>query len=121
MLDTLSAMAIRSNWAKPVALIIGLMFLSTLLLSIFGFSFFKDDIYLIPSLVGALWSGLLFSFINIFPSLPKKPNEGLAFFPRIKIHLTRFIFSLLAFAFLAFSLVLILLSFKLFGIWRADF
>ena len=121
MLKGLSSISKRLVWAKPILVVVSLLFVGMLLSSVFGVGYFKDDVYLMPGLVGALWAGLLFNLVNIFPHFPSKPNKDITFFSRLKIWFIRFMFSLLAIVFLVLSVVVVMLSFKLFGIWRADF
>ena len=121
MLKGLSSISKRLVWAKPITVVVSLLFVAMLLSSMFGVGYFKDDVYLMPSLVGALWAGLLFNLVNFSPHFPSKPNKDITFFSRLKIRFIRFMFSLLAIVFLVLSAVVVMLSFKLFGIWRADF
>ena len=121
MLEVLSSISKKLVWTKPITLMITLIFMIMLLSSIFNVGYFKDDTYLIPSLVGALWAGLLFNLVHVFPYLPQKPNKDIALLSRLKLRLIRFIFSFLALGFLVLTVVVVMLSFKLLGIWRADF
>jgi len=121
VLEVLSSISKKLVWTKPITLTITLIFMIMLLSSIFNVGYFKDDIYLIPSLVGALWAGLLFNLVHVFPHLPQKPNKDIALLSRLKLRLIRFIFSFLALGFLVLTVVVVMLSFKLLGIWRADF
>ena len=121
MLEFLSSISKKLVWTKPITLMITLIFVIILLSSIFNVGYFKDDIYLIPSLVGALWAGLLFNLVHVFPHLPQKPNTDIALLSRLKLRLMRFIFSFLALGFLILTVAVVILSFKLLGIWRGDF
>ncbi len=121
MLEALSAISTRLYWTKPIALLLGTVFFGVFVTSIFDLGGFDSDALLIPGLLGVIWSATYYLFLNIFPSVPSRPGVEVKLFTRAKIRFQRGMYYLLGLILVALSVVLLFLSFKLLGIWRAEF
>jgi hypothetical protein len=121
VLETLSAISTRLHWSKPIAMLLGFVFVSLFVLSILNVRGFDSAALLIPSLLGALWSAIYFILLTIFPSVPSSPGKEVNLFTRIKIRLQRGMYYLLGITLVVLTIAIFFLSFKLLGIWRAEF
>jgi len=121
MIDSLEIVAKRFRWSKPLVFMIGLVFLSLFFGSIFGLSGISSDIYLIPSVLGVIWSALFFFLVSTYSYIPPKPTNGTKFFFRVKVHFKRGIYHVLGVVFILLTIAVISLSFKMLGVWRNEF
>lgn len=121
MLDSLILLSSKLRWSKPLVLLLGIIFTGVFAASILDIGRFESEIYIIPSLVGMLWSVLFFVLINTFPYVPPKPTKDLSFFTRLKIRFQRFIYTILGLAILILTIAVLILSLKMFSIWRSAF
>ena len=120
MLETLSSIASRLRWLRPLVLILGLVCLGIFGSSLFDVGYFINEVYLIPSLAGFIWSVLLFIMLNAFVNFPIKPNQKITFFTKIKYWFVRLGYNMLAVIFLLMTVAGLILSFRLFGVWFAN-
>ncbi len=121
MIDKFARISNSLYWLKPIAYVAGFGFIL-----LFGYSvIFRNageaDVYLIPSILGTLWSLLLISVIYTFPNVPEIPSSDDKFFTRVRIRLKRGMYYILGLLFLVLSIAIILLSLKMFGIWRESY
>jgi hypothetical protein len=121
MLNTLSELASKLHWLKPIAYFLGLGTLALVIKSLFFSAANTGDVYLIPGVLGFIWSLLLISMLLIFPGTPGQPVKTDKFFRRIKIRIIRGVYFLLALLFIGLTLAILLLSLKLIGVWRELF
>lgn len=121
MIEALAELSKRIYWAKPVAYLMGFGFFSLFAYAVFSTNANETDIYLIPSVLGVIWSLLFISIVSIFPYVPSKPSSDEKFFKKLKVRFKRAIYHLLGLLFLILTIAVILLSLKMFGIWRADY
>jgi hypothetical protein len=96
---------------------LGLVCLSVFSSSLFDVGYFIEEVYLIPSLTGFIWSVLLFIMLNAFVNMPIKSDGEVGFFTRVKYGLARLGYSILAIIFLLMSVAGLILSFRLFSVW----
>ena len=118
MIEIMSAISRRYPWLKHLSFVLGIPAIAVFTLSLVYSPEF--DAYVIPSTITVLWSLLLYILAVTFPDLPPKPDSEQKFFARFKQRFRRAIFYLMGFVFLFLSIASIYLSFKLFGVWRAD-
>jgi hypothetical protein len=121
VLETLSAISTRLYWSKPIAMLLGFVFVSLFVSSILEVRGFDTEALLIPSLLGSLWSAIYFILLTIFPSVPSIPGKEVNLFTRIKIRFQRGMYYLLGITLVVLTIAIFCLSLKLLGIWRAEF
>jgi hypothetical protein len=121
VLETLSAISTRLYWSKPIAMLLGFVFVSLFVSSILEVRGFDTEALLIPSLLGSLWSAIYFILLTIFPSVPSIPGKEVNLFTRIKIRFQRGMYYLLGITLVVLTIAIFFLSLKLLGIWRAEF
>lgn len=123
MIDRLRTLSLKIFWLKPISYVVafGACWL-------FGYVVLYEpgaskDVYLIPSVVAFLWSVICISIsiVSFFPYVPAKSEKGLVFFRRIKVQLVRFFYHLVLWVFIALSLTIAWLSFRLINVWYASF
>ena len=121
MIDHLSTLIKKVVWLKP------LFFIATVAsFIVFGYVvLFEEgadkDVYLIPSVVVALWSLLWSLLLSVFPYVPRKPDKQQRLFERLKIRFARGCFHIGSWIFCIFSVVAVWLTIKLLSVWRADY
>ena len=121
MIDRLSAFLKKVVWLKPLFFIA-----AAVSFLVFGYVVVfeqgaENDVYLIPSVVVALWSLLCALLLSVFPHVPPRPDGELQFFKRLKIRAARGGFHIGAWIFCVLSAVLVWLSVRMLSVWRADF
>ncbi len=120
MLETLARLAIKLHWSKPLVIVIGACFFGWFCLNIFGVLGTDSDAYLIPSVLGLLWSVLLFFLLTTFLDIPPKPQAEASFLIRLKTRIKRSFYYLLGLIFLLLTIAVSLYSFRMLGIWMSD-
>ena len=121
MIDHLSAFSKKVVWLKP------LFFITTVVaLIVFGYVVLIEegadkDVYIIPSLVGVLWSLVCSFLLSVFPYVPPKPDKQQRFFKRLKIRLARGGYHIGSLMFCVLSASVVWLTLRLINVWRADF
>jgi hypothetical protein len=121
MIDHLSAFSKKVVWLKP------LFFITTVVAFIvFGYVVLieegaDNDVYIIPSIVGVLWSLVCSILLFVFPYVPPKPDKQQRFFKRLKIRLTRGGYHIGSLMFCVLSASVVWLTLRLLNVWRADF
>ena len=121
MIDYLRVFSKNFIWLKP------LFYLTTAAAFIlFGYVIFIEqgtdkDVYIIPSIVGLLWSLVCSLLLSVFPYVPPKPDQQQPFPRRLKIGLTRAGYHIGSLIFCVLSVSVILLTLKLLNVWRTDF
>ena len=121
MINTLGRGARRLQWARPLIFLIGLGSLAVFFCTILDVAGLGTDKYLIPSVIGTLWSAILYFLISTFHRLPAQPNANMSWFSRVKTRLNRAAFYLLGFVLVILTLFAIRTSFSMLGIWRHTF
>ena len=120
MVDLFSALTKKIYWAKPLAIILAIGFAGLLIYSIIFRNTGDPDIFLIPSVIGLLWSLLLLSFTTTFSNLPSKPRSDEKLIKRIKARIMRGFYYIIGLIFLVLTVAIIFLSLKIFGIWHEN-
>jgi hypothetical protein len=121
MLKKLSALSVKLYGLKPFIALLGFACIGLFISSILNLGDFNSDKLMIPSLLGGLWSALYFILLSSFLTIPPKPGSDVKFFAKIKIRLLRGIYYLLGAIFIVLTLVVLVVSFKLLAVWRAEY
>jgi hypothetical protein len=121
MLKILSSISAKLYCLKPFVALFGLICLGVFILSLLNLGYLKSEVLLIPSLLGGLWSALYFILLSAFIAVPPKPESEVKFFTKIKMRLLRGIYYLLGTTFIVLTLAIIMISFKLSSVWRAEY
>ena len=121
MIDHLRAFSKKVAWLKP------LCFMTTATAFIvFGYVvFFEEgadkDVYIIPSIVGALWSLVCSVLLSVFPYVPPKADKQQRLAKRLKIRLARGGYHIGSLMFCVLSASVVWLTVSLINVWRSDF
>lgn len=112
-IDRLNVVATKLQWFKPISIVMAIGFGG-----LAGFIVFtdagiaKNDDYLLPSVVGVVWSILVYGVLSGFAVIPAKPDGSLSWFKRVKARCVRGYYWLLFWLCLATTLVAAHLSIR---------
>lgn len=121
MIDQLRVFSRKVVWLRP------LFFLTTAAaIIVFAYVVFIEnaadkEVYIIPCIVGVLWSLVCLLLLSAFPHVPPKPEVQQRFYKRLKIRLARGCYYIVSLIFVMLSVSALLLTFRLLNVWRADF
>ena len=113
MLEYLQKLSRSLEKLRPFAVMFGVGFLTLTVLSLFSIAPFQQEAFLIFSIMGVLWSAMLFNFIQLFSHIPAKPNDKARFFEKVKLRIKRFFLYCLAMLFMVLTGGVIFLSLRL--------
>lgn len=121
MIDRLSAFSNKAVWLKPLFVIT-----TAAAFIVFGYAVLiaegvDKDVYIIPSIVVALWSLVCLFLLSFFPHVPPKPDKQQALSKRLKILLVRGVYHIGSWIFWGLSVSVVWLTIRLINVWRADF
>lgn len=77
----------------------------------------EQDQWMIPSVLGGVWSLLLVSMLSIFPNVPTKLSRDMGLFRRIKNRVSRFGFYLVGILFIGVSCALVIFTYRMVSVW----
>ena len=80
-----------------------------------------NDVLIIPSIIGVLWSLVCLLLLLIFPYVPPKPDQRLNYVKRLKIRCIRVGYHIGGVVFISLSVSVVWLSLKLLNVWYSDF
>ena len=121
MIESLVGLSKRLFWMKPIIFLIGIGFFGLFLYTLLSTNAIEKDVYLIPSVLGTIWSLLFMSLVSMFSNVPSKPVPSEVFFTKLKIRFKRGLYHCLGALFIVLTIAVIVLSIKMFGVWRADY
>lgn len=121
MIETFSKFAKKYYWLRPILHIVSFAFLALFIYLLLSSESTEKDAYLIPCILGFLWSLLFSSMFSIFPNFPQKVDPEAKFFQRIKQNVVRGFYFLLLVLFVGVSIGVVMLSMKMANIWFADY
>ena len=99
----------------------GVLFLVIVVVIILFSNAREDDKYLIPGVLGILWSLSAYTFISNFQSVPEKAKRPDGFFHRLKRNIHRSWYWIIAFIFTGTTVAAVFLTFRLISIWLNDY
>ncbi len=117
LIDTLRKIAVRIQFLRLPFLLLSLVCLIALVYIVLTSTTHAGDRFLIPSIVGLLWSLSGYAFVLNFRSVPESDRERIGVFKRLTYRLHRFWYWLLALLFFATSLALFFISFRMLRLW----
>ncbi len=117
LLDTIQRTAAAVQGFKRPALVLALLFLLAVLYIVLSSQSHAGDRYLIPCIIGLLWSLSAYAFIINFRSLPPPAEQGAAVLSRLKRRLQRIWYGLLALLFSTATIAVLIVSYRLLATW----
>ena len=121
MIDSFQKFANRLWYLRIVAIGAGVVFLVLVVVIILFSNAREDDKYLIPGLLGFLWSLSAYAFISNFQSVPEKAKRSDGFLHRLKRNIHRSWYWIIAFLFTGTTVAVVFLTFRLVSIWLNDY
>ncbi|MFM1896784.1 MAG: hypothetical protein RLZZ385_1858 [Pseudomonadota bacterium] len=113
MLDHFYKVAMRVQRLLPLLLVVALLALVLAVWVVVESARGSDDSLFIPALLVFSWCVLLLIFSKLFLVVPAAPTGREKFFRRLSIKFRRSLLAILALAFGALTLALLIVSFKL--------
>ena len=121
MIDRFRSIAVAGKRFKPFVIFVGMVAITIFGLEVLGIIGTPgEDVLLIPSIVLSLWAIVLWTMLQSFPGVPERLDKSARFFKRIKSKMVRLSYYLLVILFVATTVMLIWLSFRLLGIWYGE-
>ena len=121
MIDHLRVFSKKIAWLQPLILLTTVAAVIVFAYVVLTENGAAKEVYVIPCVVGVLWSLVSLLLLSTFPHVPAKPEKQQRFFQRLKISLVRGCYYIASFIFVILSSTALLLTFKLLNVWRADF
>jgi len=121
MIDKLQRFAQAIQMFRRPSMAVGLLSLASIVVIIFVSESHEEDRFLIPSFVGLIWAVSTYAFIVTFRSVPEKASETLRFFSRLKRNINRGWYWLISAVFLAATMAVILVTYRIVSIWLRDY
>jgi hypothetical protein len=112
MLERLHQIAIRLIAFKPLV-IFGILLFSILTMISLITTNPESDSFLNASILGTIWTLLLYSFLQLFQSIPRLPDASDGFFKSIIVKIKRGLYFLLSLAIIMTTIALLWMSFRL--------
>lgn len=120
MIDVFQKLAVRMRPLRFVAVGGGVVFLAVTAAVTLHSDSWDGDHYLVPAMVGLLWSLSAYAFIQTFQSVPAIGGRDLGFWHRARRFIHRGWYWLLAALFSITTVALIFLTSRLIAIWFND-
>ena len=114
MIEALQKIAVRLRPLMPVAVLLGV---AGCALFTWSAVTVKNDGYLAPGLLAALWGAWLFTLISGFSAVPPPARQQQPLRKRLRIQLARAGYTLMAWIILASGLVALFMTFRLLALW----
>ena len=121
MIDRLKKIASSLQFLRIPSIVLGLVSLVLMIAITVGSTTHEEDYYLIPSVVGLVWSMITYSFLVNFDSVPNKSDSSWKLFDRLKRNVVRAEYWFLGAVFILATLGAILVSYRMVIIWLRDF
>jgi hypothetical protein len=121
LIDTLQRFAARTQPLRSWLLLLSGIFFLALLYTVVTSTTHSGDLFLVPAIIGLLWSLSSYAFILNFRSVPRWNKEENGFFKRLKLRLSRLWYWVLASLFFGTTLALLLVSIRLVRVWMQDY
>ncbi len=121
MIDTLNRWANRLSPLKLPAMMASLCLLAVAIAIVLGVGAPAGEPFLIPSIVGFVWSLSIYAAIVTFQVIPRGVREGDGFVKRIKIRLHRLWYWIIGWVLIGTTAVSVVLVFRLARVWLQDY
>jgi branched-subunit amino acid permease len=121
MIDTLGKIARALSILRLPTIAVGLACAGALVIIIFTSQSHEEDRYLIPSLVGVVWAIATYIFLGSFSAVPPKPTTSWSFFRRVRRHVVRAWYGVLAIVYFTTSGFALWITSRLLSIWIRDY
>ena len=117
MLDALAALAKRSRGLQPFAYGVAAASVVGFLTSLISGDGSSHNPYLIPSIVGFLWSLIAVLLASLFSRVPPIPSNSSGRIARLKSRFWRLLYHLASVLFVLLTGAVLITSYRLLSIW----
>lgn len=121
MIDRFQRIAQTIQWLRLPSVTLGLGCLAAIVVIIFTSASHEEDRFLIPAFIGLLWAISTYSFVTTFRAVPEQAGKGMGFFRRLKRRLHRAWYWSIGLLFIATTLSIMFLSYRMVAIWFRDY
>lgn len=121
MIDKLKKIADAVQFLRLPSVALGLICLITVTTIIFVSNSQKGDFFVIPSVVGLVWSMTTYSFLVYFRTVPEKSDQSWNFIKRMKRRILRAGYWIMGMLFIVTTIGAIFVSFRMLNIWVRDY
>jgi hypothetical protein len=121
MIDKLKEIAEALQFLRIPAVILGLASLVAAITIIVSSKSHEEDFYLIPSVVGILWSLTTYSFLAGFRTIPPKADPSWKFFKRLRRRTARAGYWLLGIVAVGTTIGALFVSYRMIAVWLRDY
>jgi hypothetical protein len=117
MLETLARLSAMLSKGSKLVVSFGFLSLLLLIYSQIFLPIAEQNIIAMPCLLAIIWSLLFNLLIKLFQNIPRKATLEQFIFKRWKQHILRSFYHAVAAGYLLLSIVIIYLTYKMFGVW----
>jgi hypothetical protein len=121
MIDKLKEIAEALHFLRIPSVVLGLVSLVAMMTIVVSSKSHDEDFYLIPSLVGVLWSITTYSFLVAFRTVPSKADQSWKFIRRLKRNVIRGGYWLLGVIVIGTTIGALFVSYRIIAIWARDY
>lgn len=121
LIDKLQKLSHTASFLRWPAVAIGVGCVVVLVYTVSTSTSAEGDRYLIPSIVGLCWALSTASLITTFRHVPPQAESGSGVFRRLARAIHRGWYWLIGLAFIATSIGVIVVTWRLMRVWLADF
>lgn len=121
MIDKLRSLSQSIQFLRYPAIGVGIFCLVSAIYIVFTSRTTEGDFYLVPSILGFLWSISTLSLLMTFHSVPEKADASFSFFRKVTRSLKRGWFWILSLAFFATSTGVIVTTYRIVSIWFKEY
>jgi membrane protease YdiL (CAAX protease family) len=121
MIDRFTKIADALQFLRLPSVVVGLVCLVGAVTIVVSSNSHGGDLYLIPSVVGMLWAIATYTFLASFRSVPPKAASSWGLFRRLKRRAVRTGYWFMAAVFLATTVGVIVVSYRMLAVWFSDY
>ena len=121
MIDRFTKIANALQFMRLPSMVVGLAGLVAVIIIVVSSNSHGGDLYLIPSVVGMLWAIATYSFLVSFRAVPPRADSSWGLFRRLKRMTARAGYWLMAAVFLATTVGVVVVSYRMLAVWFRDF
>jgi energy-coupling factor transporter transmembrane protein EcfT len=121
VIDRLQRIALAIRFLRLPSMLAALVGLLALFATVLLSRSHAGDILVIPAFLGLAWGLSAYAFITTFQAVPDKADRGWGLFARLKRNLRRAWYGLIALLFLAATLLVVFLTYRMSMVWLREY
>ncbi len=121
MIDRFTKIANVLQFLRLPSVVVGVASLVVVISIVISSRSHAGDFYLIPSVVSMLWAIATYSFLVSFRSVPHRADSSWGLFRRLKRKIVRVGYWLMAALFVATTVGVMVISYRMLAMWLRDY